>query len=161
MLQFLHVIDILWSLFIVFPLTALFWSGSWKLLDTYIYPNNPDKNALICIFIGSTVGVFGFIIFPLIKSNVRIECSFKHVFVSRTLIYVYANSNLMFWRGMWNLSLQYFVNSLLSSALFTIASILFLMLFKCCGQTVGNPFCVSLDTYSDIYDSSTRYKCKV
>lgn len=161
MLLFWHIVDIFWSCLLIFPLTALYWSGTWKLLDLYLLPNNPDISSLVCTLVGSVVGVLGYAIFPLLKQRIRIACSFKHVAISRTFVYIFAFSNLMFWRGVWNLSFQYFLGSLLASAVYSVASIMFLMLFKCCGQTVGNPFFVSLDTGPEIYDSSTRYRLQV
>lgn len=161
LLLFWHSLDIAWSLCVIFPLTALYWSGTWKLLDLYVVPDDYDLSAVVCVLIGTFIGLFSFAIFPWLKHHIRISCSIKHIIISRTCIYINAAGILMYWRGVWNLSLQYFFNSLASSVLVVMACIVFLVLFKCCGQAVGNPFCISLDTGPDIYDSATRFKSQV
>lgn len=162
----LRVVDTLWSCFIVTPLVIFYWSGTWKLVDSYILPDKElDKPSLLSSYvslgIGTAIGITGYLILPLLSEHINPQWTTKHVIVSRLFSYVYAFGTLNFWRGIWNL-MDHFVGTGLTQSLICYAvAKLILIVLRSASSCLSSPFLVTKDHRDDFYRAYTRFRSEV
>ncbi len=161
----LRVLDTLWSCFIITPLVVFYWSGTWKLADAYILPDNssdvPLLSSYVSLGIGIAIGLCGFLILPLLSENLYPECTVKHVVISRIISYIYGFGILNFWRGVWNIT-DYFVGKDLKWSLISYAvTKLALILLRSVSSCLGSPFLIVKDHRDDFYKAYTLFRSDV
>ena len=139
----------------------LFWSGTWKILDLFLLPHKSSISSWISLGIGSFIPVLGYFVAELLKTAVRVECSFQNVFLSRLFIYINAVGHLNYWRGIWNLSDSFIGKELLASSLSFFISHFILVFLKSSGNSLGQPFLMVMDTRDNFYESTPKFRSKV
>ena len=101
---YLAVLDTLIALLVVANLVASFWTGTWFLLDLYLYPEDFVASAWICYFVGNVM----MLSLTLVQSLVR-RCllstgdepvvTWRTVVVYKVYTYVVGLSVVFQWRG--------------------------------------------------------------
>ena len=157
----LRILDILYSLVICTPLSILFWSGTWKIMDLYIYPNIITISSWISFAVGGFVATANYFLASLLGKFVTVECALQHVILSRTLIYINALGHLNYWRGVWNLCDNLTGKGLLASLLSFILSHFILVLLRASGTCLFQPFSVTIDSRENFYETKPRFNTKV
>jgi len=86
----------------VTPLTVVYWSGSWKLLDVYLNPSHQrSTNATISVALGTVVCLLCLAISPAIDVFIPNDAPLRHTLTSRLLTYAHALGEVSYWHGLW------------------------------------------------------------
>ncbi len=157
----LKVADTLWSWLVVGPLCIFYWSGTWKIMDNYVIPDNAYISGYVSLGIGATVGFFSYIIFPLLKDTIIVEWSLHHVLISRILIYIHNFGILNFWRGIWQVMDGLVGKDVRWVSIIVGVSLLTLLLLRAVSNCIAVPFVVNLDTSTDFYSTYPRFRSEV
>ena len=162
----LRVADTLWSCFVVTPLVVLYWSGTWKLVDAYILPDDTggDPSLLssyVSLGIGIAIGLSGYLILPILSEHINPEWSVKHVLVSRIFSYIYGFGILNFWRGIWNITDHFAGKDLKWSLVCYAISKLILIVLRSVSSSVSSPFVITKDHRDDFYKAYTLCRSEV
>jgi len=157
----LFVADALWSCFVVFPLLVLYWSGTWFLLDIYLFPKNLMYSALASLIAGSMILFLIYYALPLLGQHISVGWTLKHVIVSRCMIYVTALGVLLYFRGIWNLVDTLAIEKLEISIIIVVSNQLALILLRASVNAAGSPLIVQMDISDDFYLLSTRCKTTI
>lgn len=162
----LRVVDALWSCFVVAPLVVFYWSGTWKLSDHYILPDNDSEAPLetssyVSLGIGIAVGLGGYLILPVLQERFHAEWTLKHVTVSRIFSYIYAFGVLSFWRGVWNITDHLVGTELKWSLVCYGVSKILLFLLSSVSSCLSSPFLMVKDHRDDFYTAYPRCRSNV
>lgn len=159
----IRVLDVLWSIIIITPLTIFYWGGTWKLLDLYLYPDNILSSSYVSLALGTSGCIGGYLVLPLLDTCVPSEriCSFKHILISRVVIYILAFMVLNYWRGIWNLLDHSLGSNLMANGLCVACATVILIPLRSIGNVVSSPFAVELDVSARVYKPSTRFETMV
>ena len=157
----LLLVDYLFSLFIVTPLVVCHWRGTWYVLDTYLFPSDPDKTAWVAAA-GGTAGCLVFYLLqePL-KKAFRKPCRFHRVFTISLLSLVFAAFSIGQFRGVW-LLWEYFLGkeprcTIASTVTAVVGSASLRVLPNICVQ----PFGLAVDSVDLFFTCRTRFQTKV
>ena len=161
--RWLRVADLLWVWFVVGPLAIFYWGGTWKLMDDYLVPHEDDTktSAYISLAIGATVGFIAYMILPFVEETVEVRCHWKHVTVSRIIIYIQNFSTVNFWRGVWYLMDSYVGAGLTPSLVALCLSLLFLLVLRATSTAIATPFTINLDTRTTFYHTAPLFRSTV
>ncbi len=102
----LHLLDILFTSFVVAPLVVSYWRGTWNLSCAYIYPHDNFHSSLA----GLAIGIVGHLVFTIFQGT------FKNLFdpnehrltfyiASRLYTGVFGIVCVNTWRGGWQVKM--------------------------------------------------------
>ncbi|XP_075224775.1 transmembrane protein fuseless isoform X4 [Lycorma delicatula] len=150
---FLTIIDVLISNFVVGPCVVGFWRGAWE----YMY-HFPEQFPLWWSLYISTGLHFTF---SLIRESL-VE-RFKnggtmYVIVSRCYIYVFGVCCAMQWRSTWHLLEEFIGYDTRVVLMFTVPSLILLLVFRIFGNTLAPPYVIATDFKPDeVFDFPTMF----
>ena len=167
----LKSLDTFLCLFIITPLSLLWWSGTWHLMRIYCAKlhlmeslDHDLNSALVSLVVGSLLCVGGNIVLPVFIKRLVDHNDKKSVIIVRMYVYTYSLGYLNFWRGVWNIS--NIVTShgshiyLISYITFGFAYVI-LILLKTTNNTIGVPFSVSVDKISHFSQMTLCFETQV
>ena len=98
----LFVADQLFAGLIVGPLTVYFWWGFWNILARHLYPDDPSKNAIICMVIGNCGLVLLALSQEMWKKLLPVDKSWlAWIFGFHGYVAICGFFNVCHWRGIW------------------------------------------------------------
>jgi hypothetical protein len=101
---FSHILNYIFYEHIISLLTILAWRGSYALLDSYLYPNNENLSACICLFAG-----YPLFLILMYTQSFQIHIRFVSKFLNSNYPFFIQNvrhlcaffSCVLLWRGFW------------------------------------------------------------
>ena len=159
----LRVADVLWTCFVLTPLTIFYWGGTWKLMDLLVFPDSTFDSSVVSLAVGTTGCLAGYLTLPLFGRCLPpgATAGAVHVAVSRVSVYLLAALVLNYWRGVWQLMDYYVGTKPLTNGICVGASCLVLVCLRSLGNVVSAPFFQELDVRAEIYRPITRFKVQV
>ena len=161
----LKTLDVIISCFVIFPAVILYWSGTWKFLELYIYPHHPYAAASLLLLVGFFILITGYFALPLLEDLVVLEDLqrdfTKHLLVSKVFNYITALGYIFLWRGVWMLTELSFGKSLHASLIVLAVSLGLLLPMKSISNAMTTPFILHLDSSSDFYKTAPRFRTQV
>ena len=157
LIQRLHVLDSLLSLFIFFPLNILFWRGAWDLWGLYVDPQPVYPSPRWLLLAVSLLAYSSYFVAPLLDRLLQSSRSLSYFVSTRLFLIVSATLHLSLWRGLWE------TFDALQSSAWIVCVLQFvlsygLLLFLCCARTcIFAPFYVAIDTRHDLLRVGTRF----
>ena len=128
----IRLLDIAFNCLFLTPLAILWWSGTWRLLDSLITPDQSVKSRIISVVFGSIVSCLGYLLKAFLSHRHTHLPRTIHLFLHYLLIYVHSLGGINFWRGVWDLRdiiLKHYVESQsLTNASAILVCIIFLAL---------------------------------
>lgn len=156
----LHVYDSLMCVFLFFPSMVIYWRGIWDLWGVYIFPGDYPAQQWTLLGIGS-VSYFGYLLAPLVDSNIKNTGPVVRFIFSRGYMYLYAALYMCFWRGHWDIADYYFDKDALASLINLLAAFACLILLRGSRCAIFPPLVVLLDTRYNALEPSTRFHTQV
>lgn len=157
--NFINVLDILISSFIVAPLVVGYWRGTWNLSVLLIYP----EDQLIAGYTCTIVGLCGQFLLNYFQGSLKYALDpNKHrlcyYIMSRLYTYVFGLCCVNTWAGYWVLIAEYITLNPTRMAILTVASIACLCAIRGLRNIFGVPFYMALDSPSDYFTVRTMYQ---
>ena len=156
-----RLIDILCICLLITPLAVLYWAGTWRIFDLYIFPQRTRLSATVSLAAGTTGGIVGYFLLPLLRTRIHPSCNFNHAIVSRMFCYAYGLCFLNTWRGLWMWTDELLGTGLVSSWVRLIIAESLLILCGCSTNTVSIPFTITLDTRPSFYLTFPCFRTQV
>ena len=160
---FLHVCDVLCTVFVFFPLMVMYWRGIWDLWGVFIFPNDPYKRTMICVPIGS-LSVFFHFAAPAVERSLR---SYKkasrkcYYFLVRVYMYAYSTFYMCYWRSVWETADLYMSGETWAHGVTWLVCWMLLICFGVMRTAIFPPYIINLDTRDDVLGVYTRFSAKV
>lgn len=157
--NFISLLDILISSFIVAPLAVGYWRGTWNLSVLLIYPHDPVRAGVTCAIVGLT----GQILFNYYQETFkRILDPDKHrltyYILSRIYTYVFGLCCVLTWSGIWTLVAEYITLQPTPMAICTCISLTCLCLVRGLRNIFGVPFYIAVDNPNEYFTVRTMYQ---
>lgn len=157
----LRLADTAWSCFVITPLCVFYWSGTWKLVDKYIFPENNQTSMYISLGIGAPIGICGYLILPLMAKHVTPACEVKHIIISRVFTFIYAFGILNYWRGIWNIMDHFVGKHVTLSLVCFFGAVALLILLRALSSASSAPYTIAKDHRSDFYQAKPLFRSQV
>ena len=158
--RLLASLDTALALFVVFPLTCMYFRGIWDLIGYYVLPENPPLQYWVCVAIGQ-LQIAGLIILPFLDKHLDRSKKAKFWITSRLFMYVYTIPYMFYWHGLWLIMNFYLGTDWQYSAVTFFFCWMNLVLLGSCRSTMWPPFFIAVDTQPDSLRMCSRFKIKV
>ena len=159
--------DVLFAFFIVHPLNVFFWRGTWDLYNVYIFPGTSHdqqlKNHVTCLIAGSVVYLLAMWSLPLMEKYMEPQGQWKVLgtVFRRVFLYIVNLSTVGFWKGLWDLFVLYLGKGGVNSGICYAIVQMIVWLVRGSNGTLSTPYGVRIDTKTNFYKGSPRFKTKV
>ncbi|XP_030766772.1 uncharacterized protein LOC115890629 [Sitophilus oryzae] len=129
----LYLLDCLFSVAVVGNLVIFFWRGLWVVTDIIILPDNFIQSSWASLVLGLLLVGLVYRLQACMKKLCTSLKGFAKLFIADFYILLSIVSTLLFWRGVWNLLIIYFLpdNPLWSCILSHFIGLTFLLVLGC------------------------------
>jgi hypothetical protein len=150
-------------IFIIFPIVIVYWSGSWKLLDVYVFPDDEKVSSIVCTAAGSFLLLLAYFVLPLLKLVMLRygQNTWMYVILSRLMIYLCGIIIIVLWHGWWGLQDLYFPDEFHYNIVLAVVPAAILIPLKSVSALVSTPFQCTSDLTTSIFDASPRFRTTV
>ena len=161
---FLRVCDVIVTLFVLTPLTIVWWAGTWELIGIYIWPSSHWISYWISLAIGNLICVLCWFINPIIARKLSPEFSFCRMCITVLFNYIYSFGFINTWRGAWEISNVIITQDKSErnlSVWFVVISAILLVLLRGTTNTKSIPFHVATEIGYTFQLAIPRFRSKV
>ncbi|XP_046333314.2 uncharacterized protein LOC124116128 [Haliotis rufescens] len=137
--------DIVLVLFLFSPLVICYWSSTWAILDTYLFPSNQTTSGSVSVTVSIIIMGMTFVMQSRLNGCIKPGHPVKNVIVTRIYSYVTAFAIVNNWRGIWMLLDRYTGVTMIGACWNLIGGVMGLVLMRAYRNTLAPPGAWSLD----------------
>ncbi|CAD5119889.1 DgyrCDS8471 [Dimorphilus gyrociliatus] len=151
----IKIVDCFLSSIVFFPMTVIYWRGSWDLLDIYVLPRYSKIIRFGSMYIFGLFGIAAYFSQPLLERQLRNINGTLRGMLCRFYMYAYSWMNMSVWRGGWGVLSEAEGDNWKRSAIVLSVSYFLLVLMRTSRTSMWPPFTVNLDFRPDLLRPTT------
>lgn len=151
----IKIVDYFLSSFFFFPMTVIYWRGSWDILDLHVLPHRPNITRFGAMYFFGLLGIFAYFSQPLLERQLHNVNGRLRGMLCRFYMYAYSWMNMSVWRGGWGVLSEAEGDNWKRSAIVLSVSYFLLVLMRTSRTSMWPPFTVNLDFRPDLLRPTT------